>query len=100
MSAFTVPHFYIVRFRYGLLLVLSRNFARINKKTMRKLVFTCAVLVLLVSSFSGSVFGWNDVGHKITAYLAWQRMSPVAREAVIKILRAAPEDSHLSAFYM
>ena len=67
---------------------------------MRKLVFTCAVLVLLASSFSGPAFGWDDVGHKTTAYIAWQRMSPAAREAVIKILRAAPEDSHLSAFYM
>ena len=67
---------------------------------MRKLVFTCAVLVLLASSFSGAAFGWDDVGHKTTAYIAWQRMSPAAREAVIKILRAAPEDSHLSAFYM
>ena len=27
-------------------------------------------------------------------------MSPAAREAVIRILRSAPEDSHLSAFYM
>jgi len=27
-------------------------------------------------------------------------MSPVARENVIRILRAAPEDSHLSAYYM
>jgi hypothetical protein len=44
--------------------------------------------------------GWDDVGHKITGYIAWQRMSPAARERVIKLLRSAPEDSHLSAFYM
>ena len=44
-------------------------------------------------------YGWDDVGHKTTAYLAWQRMSPSARENVIKILRSAPEDSNLSAFY-
>ncbi len=46
------------------------------------------------------VMSWDDVGHKITAYIAWQRMSPTARENVIRILRAAPEDSQLAAFYM
>ena len=67
---------------------------------MRKLFFSCAVLILAVGSFAGIAAGWDDVGHKTTAYIAWQRMSPMAREAVIKILRAAPEDSHLSAYYM
>jgi hypothetical protein len=47
-----------------------------------------------------SSFAWDDTGHKTTAYIAWQQMSPVAREAVIKILRTAPEDSDLSAFYL
>lgn len=45
------------------------------------------------------VFAWDDVGHKISGYIAWQRMSPVARENVIRILRAAPEDSQLGTFY-
>lgn len=58
------------------------------------LVFT----LLLVLSFPA--MAWDDVGHKITGYVAWQRMSPEARENVIRILRKAPEDSHLSAFYM
>lgn len=43
---------------------------------------------------------WDDTGHKISAYIAWQRMTPQARDAVIKILRAAPEDSQLGTFYM
>ena len=46
-----------------------------------------------------SAFAWDDVGHKITGYIAWQRMSPHARENVIRILRAAPEDSQLATFY-
>ena len=61
----------------------------------RAVVFGVILSVLFVSSFA-----WDDVGHKTTAYIAWQRMSPVARENVIRILRAAPEDSHLSAYYM
>ncbi len=51
-------------------------------------------------AFAIPVRGWDDVGHKITGYIAWQRMSPAARENVIKILRSAPEDSHLAAFYV
>jgi hypothetical protein len=47
-----------------------------------------------------SSFAWDDTGHKTVAYIAWQQMSPTAREAVIKILRTAPEDSDLSAYYL
>jgi hypothetical protein len=45
-------------------------------------------------------FAWDDVGHKITAYIAWQQMTPDVRARVIKILLAAPEDAQLSTFYM
>lgn len=63
-------------------------------------VFCAIFLVFLTSALYIPVSAWDDVGHKTTAYIAWQRMLPAAREAVIKILRSAPEDSHLSAFYM
>lgn len=43
---------------------------------------------------------WDDTGHKITAYIAWQRMTPDVREKVLKILLEAPEDSQINAFYM
>ncbi|MEO7674884.1 MAG: S1/P1 nuclease [Pyrinomonadaceae bacterium] len=60
-----------------------------------------AVFVAFVAIFVAlPARAWDDVGHKITGYIAWQRMSPQARENVIKILRAAPEDSQLSTFYM
>lgn len=54
-------------------------------------------MLLIVSSIG--TYAWDDVGHKITGYIAWQRLSPKARENVIRILRSAPEDSHLSAYY-
>ena len=44
-------------------------------------------------------FSWHDEGHKLTGYIAWQRMTPQTREAVVRILRAAPEDSQIAAFY-
>ncbi|HMS09786.1 MAG TPA: S1/P1 nuclease [Pyrinomonadaceae bacterium] len=58
------------------------------------------VLVAFISIFLAvPAFAWDDVGHKITGYIAWQRMSPKARENVIKVLRSAPEDSHLAVYY-
>ncbi len=47
-----------------------------------------------------SAFAWDDTGHKLTAYIAWEQMTPAAREQAVKILLAAPEDSDLSVFYL
>lgn len=57
------------------------------------------LLALFVVTIAVPAFGWDDVGHKITGYIAWQRMTPQARENVVRILRAAPEDSQLGTFY-
>lgn len=62
---------------------------------------TWGILCLLaISTLSAPAWAWSYTGHKLTGYIAWQRMSPAARDAVIKILRDAPEDSHLSALYL
>jgi hypothetical protein len=66
---------------------------------MRKLIRAVFLTVIALLSCTTD-FAWDDVGHKTTAYIAWQQMSPAARDAVIKILRTAPEDSDLSAYYM
>ncbi len=66
---------------------------------MKKSIVNFLLLSLVITVFCPSAFAWNDVGHKLTAYIAWQRMSPAARENVIKILLKAPEDSDLSALY-
>jgi len=58
------------------------------------------VLGVIAACLCTISLAWDDVGHKTTAYIAWQRMSPEARETVIRILRTAAEDSHLSAYYM
>jgi len=44
--------------------------------------------------------GWDETGHKITSYIAWQRMTPDVRARVVKILLEAPEDSQLATFYL
>lgn len=58
------------------------------------------VLLGLVLCSIVSVSAWDDAGHKLSAYIAWQRMTPEVRETAVKILLAAPEDSDLSVFYL
>jgi hypothetical protein len=57
--------------------------------------------ILVIFSFASvvSVAAWNDVGHKLTTYIAWEQMSPQARERAIQILLSAPEQSDLSVLY-
>lgn len=56
------------------------------------------VVVLLVLTVTG--FSWDNVGHEISAYIAWQRMAPEARERVVKTLLEAAEDSDIPTFYV
>lgn len=58
------------------------------------------LVALFLTFLSLNSFAWDDVGHKITGYIAWQRMSDTAKGNVIRILRAAPEDSQLATFFM
>ncbi len=64
-------------------------------KALRSILFATVLITLSVPAF-----GWDETGHKITAYIAWQQMTPEVRDKVIKILRSAPEDAQLSTFYM
>src|SRR5687767_14368493 len=66
------------------------------KQPTRGLVATLFLLMMAVIP----AFGWDEVGHKITGYIAWQRMTPEARERVIKILLAGPEDSDIPAYFI
>lgn len=66
---------------------------------MKHLAVRVLLSVLSIVVMDSTAAAWNDVGHKLTAYIAWQRMSPKARENVVKILLKAPENSQLSAFY-
>ena len=61
--------------------------------------FRHSLSIILTLAIFMPVFGWHDEGHKLTGYIAWQRMTPQTREAVVRILRAAPEDSQIATFY-
>jgi hypothetical protein len=66
---------------------------------MRTFIAKITLLGIITLGFAFSTPAWDEVGHKITAYIAWQRMTPATRERVINILLAAPEDAQLSTFY-
>ena len=66
------------------------------KKARLNVLFLATLILFPVVS----ICAWDDVGHKITAYIAWQQMTPDVRDRVIKILTSAPEDSQLAAFYL
>lgn len=63
----------------------------------KKIIFT---LLLTVFLFTLPVPAWDDAGHRLTAYIAWDRMTPAARDEVFKVLMKAPENSDLSVFYI
>lgn len=67
---------------------------------MKKTLFPFFVFCALFVFPSPSVSAWDDTGHKLTAYIAWQQMTAEARERAAKILLSAPEDSDLSVFYV
>ena len=67
---------------------------------MKKARFSVLFLATIMLFPAISAHAWDDVGHKITAYIAWQQMTPDVRERVIKILAAASEDSQLATFYL
>jgi hypothetical protein len=67
---------------------------------MKKICLYVLFLATLTLVSVVPMFGWDDVGHKITAYIAWQQMTPEVRDRVIKLLLSAPEDSQLATFYL
>ncbi|CAN5630351.1 S1/P1 nuclease [soil metagenome] len=66
---------------------------------MLKTAARFALLFVILFSIVSNSFAWDETGHKITAYIAWQRMTPDVRDRVIKILLSAPEDSQIATFY-
>ena len=53
------------------------------------------LLILIVILISTEARAWDEKGHKVVAYIAWQQMTPEAREAVSSILASAPPRSDL-----
>ncbi len=57
------------------------------------------ILLVFILIPLNTAMGWDEVGHKLTAYIAWQQMTPEVREKVFQIIMKAPEDSDLNTPY-
>ena len=66
---------------------------------MFRKILCAGLLAAVMGSFAVPAFAWDETGHKITGYIAWQQMTPEVRDKVIKILLSAPEDSQIATFY-
>lgn len=67
---------------------------------MKKSLFKICLLFTFFVVLTSSVLAWDDTGHKLSTYIAWERLTPQVRERITKILLNAPEDSDLSVFYL
>jgi hypothetical protein len=61
--------------------------------------FRSLTALVLLCLFVMPAFGWNETGHKLVAYIAWQKMTPAAREKVNTLFQAAPEDSDIAGYF-
>jgi S1/P1 nuclease len=57
---------------------------------MTKRIPTVLVAILLLCVFVAPAYAWNDFGHMTVAYLAYQKLTPAARDRVKALLRLNP----------
>jgi hypothetical protein len=57
-------------------------------------------LVALLAGACLPALAWDETGHKITAYIAWQQMSPAVRDRVFRTMLKAPDDSEVTAYWL
>lgn len=61
---------------------------------MTRTLSLVAATALLVFQASPA-YAWDDFGHRLVARIAWEQMTPQARDRAIQILRGAPLDAGL-----
>lgn len=66
---------------------------------MRIFLSKAAGVLAIFGALSVAVPAWDDAGHKLSAYIAWEAMTSEVRSEAVRILLAAPEDSDLSVLY-
>jgi hypothetical protein len=62
-----------------------------SKRTLCSVLAVISLALLTASPLSA----WNDTGHKLVGAIAWDHMTPVARQRTIALLQAAPADACL-----
>jgi hypothetical protein len=64
---------------------------------MKKMRLLTALVLLCV--FAMPAFAWNETGHKLVAYIAWQKLTPKTKERISMLFQAAPEDSTIAGYF-
>ncbi|HAW78845.1 MAG TPA: hypothetical protein DCX27_03455, partial [Balneola sp.] len=67
------------------------------KKILASTLVLSFILTLTLNPTSG--ISWNATGHRVIAAIAWDHLTPTAKENIMTILKQAPEDSDLMDFY-
>ncbi|HWK89248.1 MAG TPA: S1/P1 nuclease [Longimicrobium sp.] len=55
-----------------------------------------ALLSAALLCWSTPAHAWDEVGHKVVARIAWNHMTPAARQHAIRLLQAAPPNSGIA----
>lgn len=61
----------------------------------RNWIFLGCTLAAL--SLPASLEAWDSLGHQVVSQIAWENMSPPARDRAVALLRAAPADADLAS---
>lgn len=67
------------------------------KKSFVLTVLFSFLFSLTINPTSG--ISWNSTGHRVIAAIAWDNLTPTAKENIMSILKKAPDDSDLMEMY-
>ncbi|HET7228858.1 MAG TPA: S1/P1 nuclease [Longimicrobium sp.] len=62
-----------------------------------KLFRVAAAALVAVGMMSRPAYAWDELGHRVVARIAWDRMTPQARANAVRLLMAAPRNTGLGA---
>jgi len=60
-----------------------------------KLGRLAAAALVAVAVMTKPAYAWDELGHRVVARIAWDRMTPQARASAVRLLMAAPANSGL-----
>lgn len=60
-----------------------------------KLGRVAAAALVAVGMMSRPAYAWDELGHRVVARIAWDRMTPQARAGAVRLLMAAPANTGL-----
>lgn len=68
---------------------------------MKKPILYTAIFLLFTTLLFQPMnsISWNATGHRITAAIAWDNLTPNAKKNIISILKQAPQDSEITDMY-